>query len=387
MATEAAPTLQKTPFEVPEPQCIPETAAALTPEQQTKYDEILAAVKAWETLPTSTAKGAEKTPLTPDEKLWLTRECLLRYLRATKWNVTAAIKRVEDTLVWRREYGVAGFTADYISEENATGKQVLLGFDNNGRPCLYLLPNKQNTPNSPKQVQHLVFMLERTLEIAPPGQESLALLIDFRNSSSGSNPSVGTGRAVLNILQNHYPERLGRALITHLPWYVSAFLKMVSPFIDPVTKTKIRYNEPLDDHVPPAQLMKNAGGEVDFQYDHEVYWPALNALADKRRAEKKTRWEAAGSLIGESEGYLWGGKEKSVGAKDEPALVQPAAAESSAQAPVANGQAVAGVEEGLAKLDVKDEKKAEPAVAETKLPVTEATTAPVAAKEGVKPAQ
>jgi hypothetical protein len=95
------------------------------------------------------------------------------------------------------------------------GKQVALGYDNEGRPCLYLLPNKQNTKNSPKQVEHLVYMLERTLDISPPGQETLALLIDFRNSSAGSQPSIGTGRQVLNILQNHYPERLGRALITH----------------------------------------------------------------------------------------------------------------------------------------------------------------------------
>lgn len=64
-------------------------------------------------------------------------------------------------------------------------------------------------------MQHLVYMLERTLDIAPPGQESLALLIDFRNSSAGSQPSIATGREVLSILQNHYPERLGRALITH----------------------------------------------------------------------------------------------------------------------------------------------------------------------------
>ena len=96
-----------------------------------------------------------------------------------------------------------------------SGKQVALGFDNDGRPCLYLLPNKQNTKNSPKQVEHLVYMLERALDLAPPGQETIALLIDFRNSSSGSQPSVATGRQVLSILQNHYPERLGRALITH----------------------------------------------------------------------------------------------------------------------------------------------------------------------------
>lgn len=208
-------TSYKTPIEHPAPGCKPATPAPLTAEQQKKYDDLLAAAKTWESLPKTSANTSETAPLTDDERLWLTRECLLRYLRATKWNLPQAIKRVQETLVWRREYGTESFTAEYISEENATGKQVLFGFDKEGRPCLYLLPNKQNTPNSPKQVQHLVYMLERTLDIAPPGQETLGLLIDFSKSSAKSNPSVGTGRAVLNILQNHYPERLGRAYVTH----------------------------------------------------------------------------------------------------------------------------------------------------------------------------
>jgi hypothetical protein len=101
-----------------------------------------------------------------------------------------------------------------------------------------------------------------------------------------------------------------------VPWYVTAFLKLLSPFIDPVTKTKLRYNEPLTQHIPPSQLMKNADGEVDFKYDHSVYWPALDTLATQRRNERRERWEAAGKLIGESEIYLWGGDEKSVGTKE-----------------------------------------------------------------------
>ncbi|KAF2011365.1 CRAL/TRIO domain-containing protein [Aaosphaeria arxii CBS 175.79] len=350
----ATPAIQKTPFEHPLPSSKPAAPAELTSEQQTKYDELLQTVKSWESLPKTSAKGAETAPLSDTEKLWLTRECLLRYLRATKWHLAQAEKRLQDTLVWRREYGTDTFTADYISEENATGKQVLLGFDNEGRPCLYLLPNKQNTATSPKQVEHLVFMLERTLDVAPPGQESLALLIDFRNSSSGSSPSVGTGRSVLNILQNHYPERLGRALITHLPWYVTIFLKAVSPFIDPVTKTKIKYNEPLTDHVPASQLMKNSGGEVEFEYDHGTYWPALDALAAARRQERKSRWEAAGKLIGESEVYLWGGDEKSVGA-------------------AGGDKAANGVADGIANLNVNDDKK-------TEIPIAEKS------KEAVEPA-
>jgi CRAL/TRIO domain len=47
----------------------------------------------------------------------------------------------------------------------------------------------------------------------PQGVETLALLVDFKNSSSSKNPSAGTGRQVLHILQTHYPERLGKALV------------------------------------------------------------------------------------------------------------------------------------------------------------------------------
>jgi hypothetical protein len=206
------------PFPEPASGSKPAAAPALTAEQQTKYDELLADVRSWETVPTTSAKGAEATPLADDERLWLTRECLLRYLRATKWVVPTAAQRLRSTLVWRREYGTDRFSADYISEENATGKQVLLGYDNEGRPCLYLLPQNQNTKETPKRVEHLVYMLEKTIDLHPPGQESLALLIDFRNTGAGGTPSMSMAKQVLNILQDHYPERLGRALLTHRPY-------------------------------------------------------------------------------------------------------------------------------------------------------------------------
>jgi hypothetical protein len=302
------------PLAAPVAGTTPAPPTALTADQQTSYDTFLAEVRAWETLPASSVKGAESTPLDDNERMWLTRECLLRYLRATKWNTTQASTRLRSTAIWRREFGTEKLSASYISPENEKGKQVQLGYDNAGRPCLYLLPQNQNTKPGPRQVEHLVYMLERTIDLHPPGQESLALLIDFRNTSSGGTPGLGIAKQVLDILQNHYPERLGRALLTHLPWYISIFLKAINPFIDPVTKEKIKYNEPLTDHVPAAQLMKASGGEIDFKYDHDLYWPALENLAAKRRAERVERWEKAGKLIGESEVYLWGGEEGSVGA-------------------------------------------------------------------------
>lgn len=214
LAEEEAKTGKRyTPFIESRPECKPDVAPSLSDDQEAKYAELLQYAESIETVPVSTEKGAESRPLNDEEKLWLTRECLLRYLRASKWGVVDAKKRLEGTLIWRREYGVYDHTVDYIAPEMETGKMYTLGFDNIGRPCLYLNPARQNTERSPRQVHALVFMLERVIDMMGPAQETLALLIDFKSATNSTSPSVGQGRQVLSILQMHYPERLGRSLI------------------------------------------------------------------------------------------------------------------------------------------------------------------------------
>lgn len=209
----AADGLIQKPFPRPLDTSKTPTPEPLNPDQQAKYDAVLKAVSEWETVPTTSEKNATTASISDDERMWLTRECLLRYLRATKWNVSEAIDRLQRTLTWRREYGMENLTADYISPENQTGKQIILGYDIHARPCLYLLPSKQNTERSERQIQHLVFMLERVIDLMVPDQETIALVVNYSDSKSGQNASVGQARQTLNILQNHYPERMGRALV------------------------------------------------------------------------------------------------------------------------------------------------------------------------------
>jgi len=204
----------RTPFPFALSSCKPQIRPALTSLQLSKYDALLGTARGWTEIPNTIAGTGATGPITDEERMWLTREQLLRYLRATSWDTANAAKRLIVTLSWRREYKVSTFTPDYVSIENETGKQQILGFDINARPCLYMNPGKQNTEKSERQIHHLVFMLERVIEMMGPGQETTALLINFKNSSSGKSPSVMQGKQVLNILQGHYPERLGRALIS-----------------------------------------------------------------------------------------------------------------------------------------------------------------------------
>jgi hypothetical protein len=103
-----------------------------------------------------------------------------------------------------------------------------------------------------------------------------------------------------------------QADVRTVPWYITAFFKIISPLIDPHTKTKLKFNEPMTNYVPAEQLLVPFGGKVEFEYKHDVYWPALDKLCSRRRKDYVARWEKAGKQIGESEFYMRGGDGTSI---------------------------------------------------------------------------
>jgi hypothetical protein len=98
----------------------------------------------------------------------------------------------------RREARVEDITFDDIEEEARTGKELVLGFDLNCRPVLYMHPDRQNTTQSPRQIDFVVWCLERTIDLCPPSDpaiEMLCLLIDFGASRGSKAPPTSIGQA------------------------------------------------------------------------------------------------------------------------------------------------------------------------------------------------
>ncbi|KAG0150137.1 hypothetical protein CROQUDRAFT_652854 [Cronartium quercuum f. sp. fusiforme G11] len=257
----------------------------------------------------------KKSPLNEIEKCYCTKEFILRICRANSWNPTLSLKRVLDTIIWRREYNINEIDLDLISKEAESGKQFVLGYDLHSRPCLHMYPYKQNTKPSDAQIKFVVWCLERTIDLMPPGIESLTLLIDFGNSknnhnSTGQPTTLSQAKQVLNILQTYYCERLGRAICINVPWLFWGFYKLVKPFIDPRTVEKIKFNPDVTELVPSEQLEKNCfGGQLEFQYEHEIYFPLLIKLCNERRTEMLKRFKKLGSQVGLSEYDLRGGND------------------------------------------------------------------------------
>lgn len=109
---------------------------------------------------------------------------------------------------------------------------------------------------------------------------------------------------VLNILQDHYPERLGRAFVINVPFLLNAFYKMINPFIDPVTREKLKFNPNCvkEGHFEANMLIKeNWGGDRTIDYVHDKYWPALLKLTGERREKQKERWRKLGGKVGVKE--------------------------------------------------------------------------------------
>lgn len=186
--------------------------------------------------------------------------------------ISACCSPRQGTLLWRRSFKPDIIVPSEVKIEGETGKHLLSGFDNDGRSILYLTPGRENTKPSDRQIKYLVWGLERAIDVLPPGQGKLTLVIDFKNASQSQNPSVSTALKVISILQNHYVERLGRGVMMNPPWYLNAFWAAISPFLDPVTKSKVIWNPPLREFVHPRQLPTYYGGEWDFVFDKEVFW-------------------------------------------------------------------------------------------------------------------
>ncbi|OBZ72137.1 CRAL-TRIO domain-containing protein C23B6.04c, partial [Grifola frondosa] len=307
-------------YEAPLPPQHPEELAQPPPQltlaeaHQTLFDEVLKHFDRDDYV----IPGVEDGALLEAEKFWLVsvnsavqwvnRRYILKkrghkYLRATKWaSAHAAIKRLEETLVWRREYGVYDIiTASHVEPEAVTGKMVIFGYDVEGRPALYLRPSRQNTSESIRQVQFVVYFLELLPDLMGPGVETLALMVDFADRAK--NPSLGQARTVLNILQTHYPERLGRAFVINLPFLVNAFFRLIMPFIDPMTRPKLRFNPSCiaEGLFTPDQLLREWGGSQHFEYEHERYWGALLRLCAERREAMWEAWRAKGAKVGVKE--------------------------------------------------------------------------------------
>ncbi|KAK2357358.1 phosphatidylinositol transfer protein [Trifolium repens] len=219
-------------------------------------------------------------PLSGRRLKYCTDPCLRRYLEARNWNVDKAKKMLEESFKWRSTYKPEEIRWAEVAHEGETGKVSRANFhDRLGRTVLIMRPGMQNTASEENNIKHLVYLLENAVLNLSEGQEQMSWLIDFTGFSFSTKLSIKTARDIIQILQNHYPERLGIAFVYNPPRIFQAFFKAIKYFLDPKTAQKVKFVYP--NNKDSVELMKSLfdmdnlpsefGGKATLKYDHEEF--------------------------------------------------------------------------------------------------------------------
>ncbi|KAL6636509.1 hypothetical protein ACP70R_024081 [Stipagrostis hirtigluma subsp. patula] len=195
---------------------------------------------------------------------------LRRFLRARDHNVGKAAAMLLKYLKWKPAAKPNGFIADEeVANELAQDKAYLQGFDNLGRPMLYVFgarhyPSKRDLDELKRYV---IYVLDKTVSRLPRGQEKFAAVVDLKGWGY-SNCDIRAYLAGLEIMQSYYPERLGRVFLIHVPYVFMAAWKIVYPFIDDNTKKKFVFvsdkelDKTLREAIDETQLPEMYGGKL-----------------------------------------------------------------------------------------------------------------------------
>lgn len=196
-----------------------------------------------------------------------------RHLRARNWNVKKATKMLKETLKWRLQYKPEEIRWEDIAYEAETGKIYRSNYvDKHGRTVLVMRPSCQNSKSTKGQIKYLVYCMENAILNLPSDQEQMVWLIDFHGFNL-SHISLKVTRETAHVLQDHYPERLGLAILYNAPKFFEPFWNVAKAFLEPKTSNKVKFvysDEPNSmkimedlfdmDHLESAFGGKDTGG-------------------------------------------------------------------------------------------------------------------------------
>ncbi|KAK4276593.1 hypothetical protein QN277_014723 [Acacia crassicarpa] len=220
-------------------------------------------------------------PLSGRSLKYCTDGCLKGYLEANNWNVKKAKKMLGHTLEWRSTYKPEEIRWHEVAKEGERGIIYRASFhDRQGRTVLIFrtgIPIPKIT-SIESLIRFDVHLLENAVLNFEQGQHQMAWLIDFTGWSL-TNMSIRLAREFLNILQNHFPDRVAVAFLYNPPRAFETFLKIIKYLLDNKTLEKAKFVYPkekesvdlMKSYFDEENLPMEFGGKATMKYDHEEY--------------------------------------------------------------------------------------------------------------------
>jgi 4-nitrophenyl phosphatase len=209
---------------------------------------------------------------------WLTalsRDSVIRFCIANNWNYSNTIKALEKWVRWRLEKRPHSVKREEILAELETQKAYWYGVDREGHPVCVMKPHF-HSPLKRDYEQCLKFAfwsIEEGVKLMNSTTKDGKCVILYDAQKVGfSNLDLSMFRDIMETIQK-YPERLLKCCVYKPNWSFSALLTTVSPFLDPVTKSKIctiRTEKELFEFIDPEFVQKEYGGESNYDLLKEL---------------------------------------------------------------------------------------------------------------------
>ncbi|KAL9243356.1 hypothetical protein vseg_017252 [Gypsophila vaccaria] len=193
---------------------------------------------------------------------------LRRFLRARNLDVEKAGLLFLKYLQWKKSFVPKGYISEAeIQSDVAQNKTFLAGFDKKGRPVALVYGARHFQNSKPGGVddfkRYCVYTLDKIIARMPSAQENFVAIGDVKGWGY-SNSDIRGYLGALSVMQDCYPERLGKLFIVNAPKIFMTVWKMIYPFIDDNTKTKIVF-------VDKKQLKSTLLEDIDESQLPDVY--------------------------------------------------------------------------------------------------------------------
>eukprot|EP01111_Echinosteliopsis_oligospora_P011700 TRINITY_DN3921_c0_g1_i1.p1 TRINITY_DN3921_c0_g1~~TRINITY_DN3921_c0_g1_i1.p1 ORF type:complete len:386 (-),score=101.63 TRINITY_DN3921_c0_g1_i1:75-1232(-) len=276
----------------PQQQSVPSSKANLSQQHDLKSANAQSYIVAATPIPPSSLPLAElseeekyaleemkqRVQAEPEFKEFVTEQMMVEFLMARKFEVERALVLLRSHMAWRRENGILNrdnLRLDPVITQEIESAKLLTDTssrDSEGaqivyfRPCLMSAHKTQNT-STVDFCRAVFFLLQRCITDPLTQRQGFLFICDLRGTSM-TNVDYRLIKAVINMLQNRFPGRLKRVLLLEPPRFFKMAFKMIKPLIAEkyLQKMSIVTMPEILDHAPASGLLKEYGGQVD--YDH-----------------------------------------------------------------------------------------------------------------------
>nr|POE48790.1 cral-trio domain-containing protein c3h8.02 [Quercus suber] len=242
----------------------------------------------------------------------------LRFLRARKWDVQAAVIMLISTMHWRGQEAHVDDDVMFHGEAHAVnqaqstdpeaqkdgedflaqlrlGKSFVHGLDKENRPCCYVRVrlHRQGEQSVKSLERFTIYTIETSRMLLRPPVDTATIVFDMTDFSM-ANMDYTPVKFMIKVFEANYPESLGSVLVYKSPWIFQGVWKIIKGWLDPVVASKVHFASnvsDLEEWIPRTQIPEELGGDEDWTYAYVEPKPDENKAFQDITARDKIQEE------------------------------------------------------------------------------------------------